>query len=140
MNNCPFCNPTQEPIASRGSASALRDGFPISPGHTLLVPKRHASSFLDLFPDEQSDLLNLLQKVMQIVERSWTVSRRRVAEAILQCMERRPWITETEKNFRNFMKAVNHRGGGRVFEFMADSDLNSFMDDCYSAANSELAR
>jgi len=27
---------------------AFRDGFPISPGHTLIVPRQHVASFFDL--------------------------------------------------------------------------------------------
>lgn len=34
----------------------------MSPGHTLLVPKRHASSFFDLSEQERSDLFSLLDR------------------------------------------------------------------------------
>ena len=29
-------------------AAAIRDGYPVSPGHTLLIPKKHIGSFFDL--------------------------------------------------------------------------------------------
>jgi diadenosine tetraphosphate (Ap4A) HIT family hydrolase len=38
----------------------LRDGFPISPGHTLIVPRRHVGSFFDLTSDEQAGMLEAL--------------------------------------------------------------------------------
>jgi diadenosine tetraphosphate (Ap4A) HIT family hydrolase len=39
------------------------DSFPISPGHTLIVPKRHLSCFFDLSEKEQSDLWSLVAEV-----------------------------------------------------------------------------
>jgi diadenosine tetraphosphate (Ap4A) HIT family hydrolase len=44
------------------SAIAIRDGYPVSPGHTLLIPKRHTGSFFDLSERERSDLLALLDR------------------------------------------------------------------------------
>ena len=32
----------------------LRDGFPASPGHTLIVPKREIATWFDATPDEQT--------------------------------------------------------------------------------------
>ena len=68
------------------------------------------------------------------VERSWTVSRPKVATSILRLMEREPWVTDKEINYRKFMVALNHRGGGVVFELMPDAELDRFMEECYSAA------
>lgn len=92
----------------------------------------------DLRPSDQKGALELILKTADIrsnfVERSWTVSRSRVATSILRLMEREPWVTESEKNYREFMKVVNHRGGGKVFELMPDAKLNRFIGDCYSVA------
>ncbi|MBU0596379.1 HIT domain-containing protein [Candidatus Bipolaricaulota bacterium] len=42
----PFCSPAQQRIVAESElAVALRDGFPVSPGHTLVVPRRHVQSF-----------------------------------------------------------------------------------------------
>jgi hypothetical protein len=49
-------------------------------------------------------------------------------------MERESWVTDKEINYRKFMVALNHQGGGVVFELMQDADLDRFMDDCYLAA------
>jgi len=38
----------------------VRDAFPISPGHTLIIPKRHIGSFFDISPDEREDLMSLV--------------------------------------------------------------------------------
>ena len=46
----------------------MRDGFPISPGHTLIIPKRHIGSFFELESDERQDLLNLLEAAKKILD------------------------------------------------------------------------
>lgn len=43
------------------SAGALRDRFPVSPGHTLVVPKRPVSSVFDLSDKEILDCWRLLK-------------------------------------------------------------------------------
>lgn len=63
--NCPFCDIAndeehQRIVASNKFAYAIRDGYPISKGHTLLIPKRHISSFFDLDREEQAALTSLL--------------------------------------------------------------------------------
>ena len=69
-NNCPFCKAESERdiIASSSLSVAFFDGFPVSPGHALIIPKRHVSSFFDLSKEEQQDLLNLADRVKRIVE------------------------------------------------------------------------
>jgi len=34
-------------------AAVIRDSFPVSPGHTLIIPKRHVGSFFDVTGDER---------------------------------------------------------------------------------------
>lgn len=41
-------------------AFAIRDGFPISPGHTLIIPHRHIASFFDATSAERTSVLALL--------------------------------------------------------------------------------
>ena len=69
-NICPFCKAESEReiIASSSLSVAFFDGFPVSPGHALIIPKRHVSSFFDLSKEEQQDLLNLAERVKRIVE------------------------------------------------------------------------
>ncbi len=69
-NYCPFCKveSEREIIASSPLSVAFYDGFPVSPGHALIIPKRHVSSFFDLSQEERQDLLNLANSVKQIVE------------------------------------------------------------------------
>jgi diadenosine tetraphosphate (Ap4A) HIT family hydrolase len=60
---CAFCTlPLNRVIDESSTAIAIRDGYPVSPGHTLLIPKRHAGSFFDLSEQERSDLFSLLDR------------------------------------------------------------------------------
>jgi diadenosine tetraphosphate (Ap4A) HIT family hydrolase len=63
---CPFCTLEDERIvASNELAVVIRDGFPVSPGHTLVVPRRHVASWFDATPDEQRAVLELLAQAKQ---------------------------------------------------------------------------
>jgi diadenosine tetraphosphate (Ap4A) HIT family hydrolase len=48
-------------VSENQSASALRDLYPVSPGHTLIVPKRFVSSILELSDQELLDCWHLLK-------------------------------------------------------------------------------
>ena len=41
-------------------AAVIRDSFPVSPGHTLIIPKRHVGSFFDVTGDERKAMPALL--------------------------------------------------------------------------------
>ncbi len=58
---CAFCKLTPSRIIVESPlALVIRDKFPVSPGHTLIVPRRHVGSFFELTGDERSELLSLL--------------------------------------------------------------------------------
>lgn len=62
MSACPFCDLTPERILKRGEVSrAFADGYPVSPGHTLLIPNRHIASFFETTAEERTELLSLLE-------------------------------------------------------------------------------
>ncbi len=66
MNGCPFCALSGERIVtSDGLSIVVRDGFPVSPGHTLIIPRRHIGSFFEADPDERASLLQLLDEAQQ---------------------------------------------------------------------------
>ena len=69
-NNCPFCKAESERDISASSSLSVAffDGFPVSPGHALIIPRRHVASFFELTQEEQQDLLNLADRVKRIVE------------------------------------------------------------------------
>lgn len=61
MNTCPFCTIAPEKIVARNAHSfTVRDTLPVSPGHTLIVPKRHIASIFEATKDEVSALWDAL--------------------------------------------------------------------------------
>lgn len=43
----------------------VRDAYPVSTGHTLIISRRHIGSFFELSIEEQSGLLTLLTKAKE---------------------------------------------------------------------------
>ncbi|MDO8714186.1 MAG: HIT family protein [Polynucleobacter sp.] len=63
MKPCPFCTlPPERIIDSNEYGLTIRDGFPVSTGHTLVIPKRHIGSWFEIDAKEQLGLLNLLTR------------------------------------------------------------------------------
>jgi ATP adenylyltransferase len=59
---CPFCElPPKRIVAANELAVALRDGFPVTEHHTLIVPKRHVSDYFDLFQPERNAMQALME-------------------------------------------------------------------------------
>jgi diadenosine tetraphosphate (Ap4A) HIT family hydrolase len=65
---CPFCtvNPSRI-IIENDLAMAICDGFPVSPGHLLIIPKKHIASFFETTEQEQTALLKLLAEARGLV-------------------------------------------------------------------------
>lgn len=60
--SCPFCQLNEDRIVVESSHGiVLRDAFPVSPGHTLIVSRRHVSSIFELSFEEQCEMLVLLE-------------------------------------------------------------------------------
>lgn len=68
--NCPFCKveSEREIIASTSLSIAFFDGYPVSQGHVLIIPRRHVASFFDLAENEQLDMLMLAKRVKGIID------------------------------------------------------------------------
>jgi len=59
--NCPFCNlPTNRIIYHNDYAIMIEDAYPVSPGHCLIIPKRHVGSWFNTSTTEQTSILQLL--------------------------------------------------------------------------------
>ena len=69
ISTCPFCDSSARPIvASNARALAIRDGFPVSPGHTLVIPRRHLASLAELTQEEARALWALLGEARKGLE------------------------------------------------------------------------
>jgi hypothetical protein len=93
------------------------------------VPLGQSERFFD-----GSKLFGAVAIRSNFVERIWMTSRRSIASAVLNAMQSDSWITNAEKNFREFMKSLNKLGGGIVFEALARSDIEAFVRDCVTHA------
>lgn len=56
-------------VASTTLALALADAFPVTDGHTLIVPRRHVESCFDAAPDEQAAIWALLRDMKRRLDR-----------------------------------------------------------------------
>jgi diadenosine tetraphosphate (Ap4A) HIT family hydrolase len=61
-NPCLFCKDPRGVNLYNELAYSARDSFAVSPGHTLIIPRRHVSSFFDLTPDEINACMELINK------------------------------------------------------------------------------
>jgi superfamily II DNA or RNA helicase/diadenosine tetraphosphate (Ap4A) HIT family hydrolase len=66
---CPFCPPdAARVILERPLALALWDGFPVTPGHALIIPRRHTPSLFELTPAESAELFAAIPDVRRIID------------------------------------------------------------------------
>lgn len=66
---CPFCSPERELFIENDHALAVYDGFPVSVGHTLIIPKKHVSLIFDLDDKEYAACFKLVQQAKAILQK-----------------------------------------------------------------------
>ena len=66
MTKCIFCE--RAAVLENGLAKCFYDVFPVTPGHLLIVPKRHTPSYWDLMADERSAISELIEQARQTSE------------------------------------------------------------------------
>jgi ATP adenylyltransferase len=64
QKGCVFCEPPsdREVVASNQLAYAMPDGFEVTSGHTLVIPKRHVADYFDLHQPERNSVEQLLHE------------------------------------------------------------------------------
>lgn len=66
---CLFCNiPRERVVLENELAFAIFDGFAVSPGHSLIIPKRHVASYFDLTQEEVLAIHELIPQVKNLIE------------------------------------------------------------------------
>jgi len=69
MSDCIFCSiDRSRVVAENHLAYAIQDGFPVTEGHTLIIPKRHVTDYFGLSQEELlacNDLLNTMKQLHQ---------------------------------------------------------------------------
>jgi len=67
---CPFCEPDLAKLVYEDAfVRCIWDGFPVSAGHALLVPRRHVASWFDTTPSERLALVEAIDRAKAAIER-----------------------------------------------------------------------
>lgn len=71
IDKCPFCNlePGRKVIVESIHFFCIKDNFPITTGHTLIISKRHCNDFFELTKDEKIDLIEMVDVVCDILRK-----------------------------------------------------------------------
>ena len=68
MSDCVFCTPPADRVFLRNDlAYVLRDAFPVTRLHSLIVPFRHAQDYFSLTTDELLACNDLLHKARELL-------------------------------------------------------------------------
>ena len=72
--DCIFCKIIKKEIPAkiiveRESSLAFMDAFPLTKGHSLVIPKIHYEKIEDISPKENADLFDTLRKVIAKVDK-----------------------------------------------------------------------
>ena len=75
-NDCIFCElGAGRIIAENGLCLAIRDAYPVTEHHTLVIPKRHVADYFALYQPERNAIDQMLQEQrIAILEMDSTVS------------------------------------------------------------------
>ncbi len=67
--DCVFCHlPKSDILLENDLAVAFFDHFPVSKGHTLIIPKRHCKTYFDLAEDEIKAIFDLSKKLKEYLD------------------------------------------------------------------------
>lgn len=70
---CPFCEIAKSDAHRRIQESnefayTIEDGYPVTPGHALIIPKRHVASFFEITNEERQALLDLVDRAKVTID------------------------------------------------------------------------
>lgn len=65
---CIFCKPQREILAQNALAIATPDTYPVSPGHSLILPRRHAKTIWELSDEEYAACFALARELKPILQ------------------------------------------------------------------------
>ena len=61
---CVFCNiESKSVVAENKLAFAIRDNFPVNPGHTLVITKRHVKTWFEATDQERKAVFELMDRL-----------------------------------------------------------------------------
>ena len=71
VSECPFCS-EDGAIVKNEHAYARFDKNPVNPGHVLVIPRRHVSSFFEISRPERQELFNLVDEMKLFLDRKYS--------------------------------------------------------------------
>jgi diadenosine tetraphosphate (Ap4A) HIT family hydrolase len=70
---CLFCRiPAEDILIEHPLVLVKRDGYPVSRGHTLIIPRRHVASFFETTEEERAAMMKLLDEAKAILDREYS--------------------------------------------------------------------
>ena len=70
--SCVFCEiPVERIVFSNLYGVVIRDGFPVTNGHTLIIPRRHVGSFFEIDASERDALMELLEEAKRRLDKEF---------------------------------------------------------------------
>lgn len=72
--DCVFCCPKADLICESATAFAIKDKYPVAPGHTLIIPKRHESNYFLLSEREQRACWIMVNEVKAMLEKEYNTT------------------------------------------------------------------
>ena len=68
--DCKFCEiiKNKQFLIENDLAVAFYDSYPVSDGHALIIPKRHAETYFDLSEEEIKAMLSLSKEMKKIID------------------------------------------------------------------------
>lgn len=100
MKNCPFCAPLNV-LLQNDLAYAIYDRYPVTPGHMLIIPKRHFTDFFLATKQERNALLELLDQSKAYLEAAFRPDGFNIGITIPATLVTEPNSATTKKSTRN---------------------------------------
>lgn len=69
--SCVFCALQEQSIAANELAFALEDNYPVSPGHSLAIPRRHILTLDEASEQEITALFAVVGEVKELIRRRY---------------------------------------------------------------------
>ncbi|MGO0123499.1 HIT family protein [Desulfothermobacter acidiphilus] len=86
MPGCLFCSlPREAVIAENDLAFAIFDKYPVNPGHTLVIPKRHFASFFEATEEEVLAIYHLIHQVKKLLDERYRPDGYNVGVNVGEC-------------------------------------------------------
>ncbi len=69
--DCRLCRKITDMVIENDLTYALYDTFPVSPGHCLIVPKRHVAEYFDATAEEKKAIWDMVDAMKVIIDKDY---------------------------------------------------------------------